>query len=103
MNTVVYGIQEIREANKVAGQHYFDKDTMRFFRSRVAKVTHSGPGGIFFVTSEQFDATSPRLFTVRSFDTATGHCDTAPGCEFQEYKTGDGAHRRAKKLAEAIG
>lgn len=44
-------LQEIKRANANAGFHYFDRDTMSFFRSRVSDNVHSGPGGVFLVTS----------------------------------------------------
>ncbi len=66
---------EIRRANKAAGLHFFDADTMRFFRSRIE--SERPIGGRYFVTSEQFVprhlravralrwAPEPRRFTVR--------------------------------------
>lgn len=56
-------IDMMKRANESGGFHFFDRDTMRFFRSRVAPgVTH----GRVFITSEQFDYSSPRLYTVRA-------------------------------------
>jgi hypothetical protein len=61
----LYGsIAEIREANKAAGQHWFEKDTLRFFDGIVPEdqpIVH----GRFFVSSEQFDSRSPRTHTLR--------------------------------------
>lgn len=42
--------------------HYFSRSTMRFFR---AKVESGLLYGRFFVTSEQFNDASPRLYSVR--------------------------------------
>jgi hypothetical protein len=56
-------IEQMKRANEQAGLHFFDRDTMRFFRSRVAPGIYSGR---VFITSEQFDASSPRLYTVRA-------------------------------------
>lgn len=44
--------------------HFFDDNTMTFFRSEVCPGVY-GEGGDFFITSEQFDEDSPRRFTVR--------------------------------------
>jgi hypothetical protein len=61
----LYGsIAEIRAANKAAGQHWFDRDTLRFFDGVVPEdqpIVH----GRFFVSSEQFDHKSLRLHTLR--------------------------------------
>lgn len=42
-------VSEIREANRRAGQHWFEPDTMRFFSSRVGETVY---GGRFFISSE---------------------------------------------------
>jgi hypothetical protein len=52
------------------GRHWFDRSTMRFFRSHLPKQGYRGPGGVFFVTSEQFvnmqrGDVHPRRYTVR--------------------------------------
>lgn len=59
-------ITAAKAANKAAGLHFFDKDSMRFFRSRIESKMIRGR---YFITSEQFvgsDGTAdPRRFTVR--------------------------------------
>jgi CMP-N-acetylneuraminic acid synthetase len=76
----VLTIDDIKRRNRDAGYHYFAPDTMRFFRSRVLPTVYQGPGGIYFVTSEQFvgsnNVASPRRYTVRRFDTDTANIDT---------------------------
>lgn len=51
------------------GRHFFDASSKRFFASRMPHYGLEGPGGCFFVTSEQFVASdgtkAPRLYTVR--------------------------------------
>ena len=42
-------VAEIREANRAAGHHFFDRATMEFFRSKVLPGVY---GGRFFVTEE---------------------------------------------------
>ena len=52
------------------GRHWFDKSSMRFFRSQLPRNAYRGPGGIFFVSSEQFigsNGAQPRRYTVRQF------------------------------------
>jgi hypothetical protein len=63
-------MSEIRAAYAPGeGRHFFDRSTMRFFNSRMPRTGYKGPGGIYFVTSEQFVPSSgpahPRKFTVR--------------------------------------
>lgn len=55
-------MEEVKTANAVAGRHWFEPSTMRFFRGRVGRTLY---GGQYFVSSEQFDEHSPRLYTVR--------------------------------------
>jgi NADPH-dependent ferric siderophore reductase len=96
-------IEQIKAANHRAGRFFFEPATMRFFRSRVGSTVYEGPGGVYFVTSEQFVPSSgrphPRLYTVRQFDPATGDVDSVG--EFNELTKGR-AHRAARKLAAGI-
>jgi hypothetical protein len=58
-------IEDIKKANKNRGHHFFEKDTLHFFDSRVESRVY---GGRFFVTSEQDHGATyemPRRFTVR--------------------------------------
>lgn len=76
----LYTIEDIRKANASAGQHFFERATMRFFRSRILPAVYQGKGGIYFLTSEQFVPSSgipdARKFTVRRFG-PDGDCATA--------------------------
>jgi hypothetical protein len=56
--------------------YFFDSSAMRFFRSRVLGEVYQGPGGVYFVTSEQYNYDSPRLYTVRRFIKETGDVRT---------------------------
>lgn len=84
----LYGsIAEIREANKAAGQHWFDKDTLRFFDGIVPEdqpIVH----GRFFVSSEQFDSRSPRMHSLR-YATAKAAINTVG--EVQQFDSFDEA------------
>ncbi len=72
----VWSIDAIRTANRMSGGHFFDADTLRFFSSRILPTVHQGRYGVYFVTSERFDEDTPRRYTVRRFDPATGSVDT---------------------------
>lgn len=90
-------IDEIESAARSQGSHWFDRDTMRFFASRVSDHIYPYPGGAVFVSSERgprFD--SPRRYTVR-LCTVAGEIDTIG--EFQAYASRNGAHSAARKAA----
>lgn len=89
-----YSIEAIKQANKEVGQHFFDKSTMRFFDSRVCRKVI----GNYFVTSERFDSTSPRRYTLRSVDDR--NCIGTIG-EFQGFATSCAAYKEARRLWEA--
>lgn len=69
-------VNAIKDANRAAGYHWFDPDTMRMFGTKVLPTVYQGPGGVYFVTQDDnFDRTK-RAYTVRRFDPATGDVDT---------------------------
>jgi hypothetical protein len=86
------------------GGHFFDADTMRFFRSRIGSRVFTGPGGIFFVTSEQrtgMDGTErPRTYTVRQFNPLDGDIRTVG--EFGGYRTEAAAKAFAKQHSQYV-
>ncbi len=53
-------IEQIKGMNAAKGFHFFEPDTLRFFRSKVYGEVYAGGGGWFFVTSEQFVCYEPR-------------------------------------------
>lgn len=63
-------IGEIQKAVRDSGSHFFDSDTMRFFRSRCDNETFTAPNGWLFVTSEQrrsmAGSLEAREYTVRA-------------------------------------
>lgn len=93
-------IDEIKARNEAAGQHFFEAGAISFFSSRIGNKVYEGPGGIFFVTSEQFKPSrgipGPRRYTVRKFTPETGNVAT-----FGEFNklTSARAHRMAEALA----
>jgi hypothetical protein len=60
---------EIEYKNRTHGNgHFFDPDTMRFFRSRIGAVRHKKNSNIiFFVTSEK-PPHGDRMFSVRRME-----------------------------------
>lgn len=88
-----FTIQEIKDANKAAGQHWFSPDTMRFFRCRV-----SGPViANLFVSSEQGPGwDEPRRYTIRRAN-ADGSIDTIG--EFQGYASKRTALTAIRRIA----
>ncbi len=75
------GISGIREANRDAGFHWFDADTLRFFGSRISEASFDGR---YFVTSEDNFDRSARLYSIREA-MSDGQVDTVG--DFQEYAT----------------
>lgn len=92
-----YDLALIKAAHQNHGGHFFSAGALRFFRSRISEKVHQGPGGIYFVTSEQFDECSPRLYTVRHFQPISCGIDTVG--QFQQHATGRPAHAEAARLA----
>lgn len=92
-----YTIGQIKRLNHLAGGHFFDRDTLQFFNSRVHDTVY---GGRYFITSEQFvahDGTAePRMYTVRRFND-DGSIDTMG--YFQQYATSIQARFEAMRLA----
>lgn len=74
-------IEEIKQANADAGQHFFKPDTMRFFNSRVLDGVIQGR---YFVTSERPPSDEPRMYTAR-YATEDGHIETVG--EFMAHAT----------------
>ena len=92
-------MSEVEEANRRAGYHFFDTDTLHFFSSKVDWHLY---GGRYFVTSERFVSyhptyhSEPRKYTVRE-SLPGGACETVG--EFQAYATLRAARRAAQDLA----
>ena len=81
------------------GGHFFDASAKRFFRSRILIGQYPGADGFYFVTSEQFDSRSPRLYTVRRMSMDCANVQTVG--EFQAYATARDARRAAKAASYA--
>jgi hypothetical protein len=97
-------MEQIKQANRKAGHHWFDPDTMRWFGSRISATTY-GPdseGRVYFVSSERsgFDQDSPRCYTVRYFDPETAGIETHG--EFLAHETLSQAKTAASNAATAV-
>lgn len=89
-------MDDIRTANRQAGNHWFEPGTLRFFRSRVGQEVYTGPGGCFFVSSEQ-GPDGIRRYTVRQAR-ESGAIETDRS-GFQAYASLGGAKGRARRAA----
>lgn len=89
----IWGVGDIRRAMDAAGSHWWDADSMRFFGSRVHSTLYHGPGGIYFVTSEE-PPHGPRMYSVRQFHPETVDIDTVG-----KIPTRAVAHRMARDAA----
>lgn len=93
-------MQQIKQANAAKGGCWFEASTMRFFRSKVGTKVYEGPGGVYFLSSEQFVSpgyTARRLYSVRQFDPDTGDISTVG--EFNKMERGE-AQATARRLAK---
>ena len=77
---------EVRQKNAQEGFHWFEPDTMRFFRSRVGDTLYKGR---YFVSSEQ-GPNMPRRWTVR-VALPDGRIRDVGG--FQRFSSWRNAHR----------
>lgn len=79
-------IADIRRISTANGSHYFDRDTLRSFRSRPSSKIYSGPGGVYFVDSTQWLETEPRDYTVQRFVPETGEVTSFVHPEGKPYR-----------------
>lgn len=90
-------LASLKRRNVEAGYHFFDADTLRFFRSRIAPGVI---GGRLFVTSEQFQPShgppEERRYTVRVMH---DEGDAGTLGTFQQYRTLRAARHDAEALA----
>ena len=89
--------------NTSQGGHWFDQDTIRFFNSRISnKAYHlKDQKLVYFISSEQYNAQSPRLYSIRLYNSKTGQMDTIG--EFQQYKTSKQAKRQLDLILNESG
>jgi hypothetical protein len=96
-----FSLRLIRERNAANGGHWFDADTLRFFRSRlptgcVGRVDNTA----WFITSEGGPfGRGPRAYTVRRADVSTGDVETEG--TFRGYATRGAAITAARQCVRA--
>ncbi len=93
MNPEKWTIAKIRAANHAAGYHFFDRKTMQFFKTKIASTVYQGPGGIYFVTSEQYGDAS-RIYKVRKFNDATSSISSG-----EDFRDKENAKIKARMMA----
>ena len=81
--------------NKKVGHHWFGREAMNFFSTRIESVMRRKK---YFITSDQQGDFEPRLFTVREFNWATGAVSTKS--KFQEFKTREDAYKFINQIEE---
>lgn len=84
--------------NKAKG-HFFSKDAMRFFKSRLPQDAYKIGALYYFVTSEQH-RDEARLYTLRTLD-AAGQVGTIG--EFQEHETKARAKGALRAIVKGLG
>ena len=95
-NTTTYStINEIIMANREIGNHFFDPSAKRFFNSRIGQAVMNGS---LFITSEQFDDNTPRLYTVRQCVNG----EIVDRSQFQEFTTSAAARAYARALDKSV-
>lgn len=103
----IYHVNDlIREYERTSSGHFFDRDTMSFFGSRVVEYFRGNGKTAYFITSEKnpFCSNSKRLYTVRevkrvkakSFYGYKYNVNTVG--EFQGFKTSAAAKKYIEKL-----
>lgn len=80
-------VPQMKAAVRNSGSHWFDKNTMRFFNSKIET-------GIlqkrFFISSERQEITDPKRYTIRYFvrdNNATPALDCHTVGEFEQFET----------------
>jgi len=87
-----YTLAQVKEANIASGHHWFDRDSMRFFGSKILGGLIAGQ---YFISSEQ-PPYGPRKYSIRKVKNAQGHIGTIS--EFCQYGTARAARAALKKI-----
>jgi len=90
-------VSDVKECAKVCSSHFFEKDTMRFFNSRIGdSAYYDGRGGAYFTTSEK-GPDGRRGYSVRHYNPERCGVDTVG--KFQGYHSMAAAQTAAKRMA----
>ena len=92
-NKCFFTMRDIRQAVEDVGGHWFDKDTMRFFKSRVLPTVYKGQ---YFISSEKENWNDKRKYTIRKIDLATHSIETVG--EFMGFNSPGTARTEIKRL-----
>lgn len=88
-------LSDVKQCARACSSHWFDADTLRFFKSRVDDTAYvDGKGGAYFVSSERYDSSHPRLYSVNHY----AKCSIDTVGQFQGYKTKLAATKAIKGL-----
>jgi hypothetical protein len=85
MTATKWTVRNIEDAMKIAGSHWWNADTMRFFGTKVHGDAFNGPNGVCFITSEQ-PPHGPRGYAVRRYNPAANTI-SGTACEFKTLDT----------------
>ena len=86
-------IVDIQCANKKAGHHFFDPETLKFFGQRIRDFAVRHVGQRVFIFAPRFPAGREKKmygYTVAEFNKATGTLDSMPGFMFDTMGTIEG-------------
>ena len=93
----MWTIDEMARKNAAAGGYWFTPGTTAFFKTQY-HVVAQGPGGVFFVTSEQ-PPRGPRRWSLRQWDPQT--CTVSTVGEFMRYRTLGAAEDAAEEASRS--
>jgi hypothetical protein len=97
----IVDMDQVRADAMKHGRHFFSPGAMRFFDSRISRYGYQVDATVYFVTSERFEASFPRLYTVRAIDMHSWDVTTYPNqSAFQAYTTARAAHKKARAIAQ---
>ena len=94
----IYSTDDIKnQYQRKTNGHWFDKDTMAFFKCRLdgQVFAHDSKRLFYFVSSEK-GPDDKRKSSIRSYDPTTGKIDTVG--EFQQYATPSRAKKHIEKM-----
>lgn len=91
-------VSQLKTLTKCWGNHWFDKDTMAFFRTTIetSVLMQCGNGCVLFV-SREVDPSGKAGYSIREADTMNKRICTRGG--FMKYKCADDAVTTAKRYA----
>lgn len=94
----VVSIQEIEKLYSPGiGRHWFDADTMRFFRTRLADCGYKAADGTIYFASTEKNPSGVRKGSIRRF---MGPGKIATVGEFHSYGNMTTADKHARRIAE---